>query len=172
MLINVTIPVLNEEKQLKASIRRVHEHVAGNEAFDVEILIVDNGSRDSTVDVAGLMTKELNNVKLICIPQRGRGRALKRAWTESQADILSYMDVDLSTDLVAFWPMIEELAAGHFEIATGSRLQTASQVTRGPKREFISRCYNLIIKLMFRTHFSDAQCGFKSVSENSEFHRN
>ena len=101
------------------------------------------------------------------LDQKGRGRALRRAWTEGDADIVSYMDVDLSTDLSAFPPLIDSLINSEYDVAIGSRLKKGSQVTRGLKREFISRTYNLIIKLMFWHHFSDAQCGFKAVTRRA-----
>jgi len=107
-------------------------------------------------------------VDYLRLEQKGRGRALKQAWTQSQADVMSYMDVDLSTDLSAFIPLIEPLVNGRYEVAIGSRLARGAQTTRGLKREVISRIYNLMIKIAFpRRRFSDAQCGFKAITQTA-----
>ena len=104
---------------------------------------------------------------MLHLDQKGRGRALKAAWLASEADIVSYMDVDLSTNLSSFMPLIAPLATGHSEVAIGSRLSKGAVVTRQWKREVISRTYNLMIKLAFRNRFSDAQCGFKALTREA-----
>jgi hypothetical protein len=100
------------------------------------------------------------------LEEKGRGRALKAAWLASEADVVAYMDVDLSTNLWSFLPLVAPLATGHSDLAIGSRLLRGAMVTRQWKREAISRCYNLLIKLLFRKRFSDAQCGFKAVKRS------
>jgi len=162
--VDVVLPVYNEEEALADSVTTLHEFLAEHCPYDWRIVIADNASTDSTWATAQALAERFPRVTPFHLDQKGRGRALRQAWTASDADVVSYMDVDLSTGLEAFMPMIDAIAKEDYEIAVGSRLMPESNVTRGPKREFISRCYNLLIKLMFWHHFSDAQCGFKAVS--------
>ncbi|PLX33372.1 MAG: glycosyl transferase [Ignavibacteria bacterium] len=165
MKLLVTIPVYNEEEALPVSIPTLHaflsEHLSD---YDWVIEIADNASIDRTPEVSKKLTEEHDRVRYLRLEQKGRGRALKKSWTESDADIVSYMDVDLSTNLESFPPMIHALAHEGYDIGTGSRLMKGANTERSFKREFISRSYNLMVKGMFFTRFSDAQCGFKAVT--------
>ncbi len=165
MKLLVTIPVYNEEKALPVSIPALHaflrEHLAD---YDWTIEIADNASIDRTPEVSRKLTGEFDRVQYLRLEQKGRGRALKKSWTESDADIVSYMDVDLSTNLESFPPMVHALAHEGYDIGTGSRLMKGANTKRSFKRELISRTYNLMVKAMFFTRFSDAQCGFKAVT--------
>lgn len=163
MLVNITIPVFNEEKQIESSIRKLHAFLCSHCRFEFEIIIADNASTDGTRDRAEGLARELSNVSILCLDKKGRGGALKHAWMASRAEILSYMDVDLSTNLFAFPPLVEAVMCGGADLATGSRLLRASRTERGLKREIISRCYNILVKLFFQNRFSDAQCGFKAI---------
>ena len=128
------------------------------------MVIADNASTDDTLAVAGeLATAYQPHVSVLHLNEKGRGRALKAAWLASEADVVAYMDVDLSTNLWSFLPLIAPLATGHSDLAIGSRLIRGAHVTRQWKREVISRCYNLLVKAMFANGFSDAQCGFKAL---------
>ena len=159
----IVVPVYNEETALPDSIRRLTAFLAANLPNPWLVTIADNASVDATRAVAESLCREIPGVDYFYLPQKGRGRALRTAWLNSEADLVSYMDVDLSTDLAHFPQLIAALESG-FHIATGSRLSRGSQVTRGFKREFTSRCYNLLIKAMFFTPFPDAQCGFKALT--------
>jgi len=167
VLVNVTIPVYNEEKILPSSIATLHEFLAKHARFDWEIVIANNASVDRTQEVGEELARQYSGVRIVHLDQKGRGRALKRVWTESKADHVSYMDVDLSTNLYAFPPMIEALISGGFDIGIGSRLLKASTTLRSFKREVISRGYNLLVKAFFATKFSDAQCGFKALTRQA-----
>ena len=160
--VNITIPVYNEEDALPESIRRLHEFLDENLKNPWRITIADNASTDATRAISQLLSRNYSGVSYLYVPQKGRGRALRAAWMDSTADFVGYMDVDLSTDLGHFPQLIAELESG-YHIAVGSRLSKTSQVTRGFKREIISRSYNLLIKSMFLTSFPDAQCGFKAL---------
>ncbi len=161
--IDIVVPVLNEEKILRRSITTLDEYMAKHLPYRYQITIVDNGSQDKTLEIAKNLAEKHQSVQVVSLAERGRGRALKRVWQNSSADILAYMDVDLSTSLDDFLPMIQPLVAGEAGVAIGSRLTKGSKTTRGVKREFISRCYNNIIKWTSGTKFSDAQCGFKAI---------
>jgi len=162
--IDIVIPVLNEERTLAESVATLRAFLSDAIPNPWRIVIADNGSNDRTPDIAQELSEGHADVALIRLEQRGRGRALRRAWMESQADFVCYMDVDLSTNLAAFPPMLQALEEG-YDLAVGSRLAKDAQVYRRTfKREFISRGYNLIIKAMFFTRFSDAQCGFKALT--------
>jgi glycosyltransferase involved in cell wall biosynthesis len=165
--VSVTIPVFNEDAQLAASIAILHDFLQKREKFQFEIVIVDNGSTDQTWAIARYLCNKYTSVRSLHLKERGRGRALKAAWEQSYAEVLAYMDVDLSSDLDAFPTIVEAILAGGFDVATGSRLLNPSLTTRSPKREVISRAYNLLVKTMFQTKFSDAQCGFKAIAREA-----
>jgi glycosyltransferase involved in cell wall biosynthesis len=165
MLINVTIPVFNEEARLPHGLPRLHQFLAAHCRFQFELVIADNASTDRTPQIAGSLSQAYDGVRVLRLEEKGRGRALKKVWAESAADLLSYMDVDLSTDLNGFPPLIETLIGGGFDVATGSRLLPESRVKRSWKREAVSRSYNLVVKAFFQTRFSDAQCGFKAITK-------
>jgi glycosyltransferase involved in cell wall biosynthesis len=161
--VDIVIPVYNEEAALEPSVRRLHGYLSAHFPFTWRITIADNASADGTWPTATQLARELHGVQTIHLDQKGRGRALRTAWTNSTAGVLAYMDVDLSTDLDALLPLVAPLVSGHSDIAIGTRLAKSARVVRGPKREFISRAYNLILKATLHNGFSDAQCGFKAV---------
>jgi putative flippase GtrA len=162
-VVEIVIPVYNEAGDLAASVHRLHDYLAGNFPLAWLITIADNASTDETLAIARGLESELDCVHVLHLDQKGRGRALRTAWLASAAPVVAYMDVDLSTDLDALLPLVAPLVSGHSDVAIGSRLASGARVVRGPKREVISRSYNLILKTMLRSGFSDAQCGFKAV---------
>src|SRR5947208_1888497 len=105
----------------------------------------------------------LSGVRVLRLERKGRGRALRAAWSASDADVVAYMDVDLSTDLRGLLPLVAPLLSGHSDLAIGTRLARGARVVRGPRRELISRSYNRLLHTVLRARFSDAQCGFKAV---------
>ena len=166
--VDVVIPVYNEEQALPRSIPELRAFLAGPDfPYEWRILIADNASIDDTPAVGrGLSQQTPGEVEYVRIERKGRGFALKTTWGQSDAEIVSYMDVDLSTGLEAFPPLIRAIAEGGYGVATGSRLARKSKVDRSLKRTVLSRGYNLIIKAMLQTRFSDAQCGFKAISRD------
>jgi GT2 family glycosyltransferase len=160
----VVVPVLNEAHVLEKSIGMLLDFLRERFPYPAHVIIADNGSTDATREIARKLSNTHADVRLICLPIRGRGRALRAAWTQSSADIVCYMDVDLSTELEALEKLCRAIHEHGYEIATGSRLMRESRITRCLKREILSRGYNLFIKCVLRTRFSDAQCGFKAVS--------
>jgi glycosyltransferase involved in cell wall biosynthesis len=161
--VEVVVPVFNEQAGLAASIRRLHRHLSTDFPFSWRIVVVDNASTDATLAVAHCLADELPGVEVMHLSAKGRGRALRAAWSASHAAVLCYMDADLSTDLRALLPLVAPLLSGHSDLAIGSRLAHGARVARGPKRELLSRGYNRLLHATLRARFSDAQCGFKAV---------
>jgi glycosyltransferase involved in cell wall biosynthesis len=161
--VEIVVPVFNEEAALEGSIRRLHRFLRDGFPFSWRILIADNASTDGTLALARRLAAALGGVDVLHLAEKGRGRALRAAWTASEADVVCYMDVDLSTDLRALLPLVAPLVSGHSDVAIGTRLARGSRVVRGPKRELISRGYNQLLRWTLRARFSDAQCGFKAV---------
>ena len=161
--VEVVVPVYNEERALPESIPALCAYLETYFPYRWSVVIADNASTDATLSVAEGLASAYPRVSVLHLEEKGRGRALKAAWSASEADVVAYMDVDLSTNLWSFLPLVAPLATGHSDVAIGSRLLRGAMVTRQWKRELISRCYNLLIKTLFDNRFSDAQCGFKAV---------
>ena len=161
--VEVVVPVYNEEETLHESIPALYDYLTEYFPYEWSVVIADNASTDATPSVAGELAARYPRISVLRLEEKGRGRALKAAWSASGADILAYMDVDLSTNLWSFLPLVAPLATGHSDLAIGSRLLKGATVTRQWRREVISRCYNLLVQAMFRNRFSDAQCGFKAL---------
>lgn len=161
--VEIVIPVYNEEKTLRKSVETLRAYLLRSFPFRWRITIADNASTDTTWEIARTLEREYAHIHALHLDQKGRGRALRTAWMASEADVVSYMDVDLSTNLESFLPLVAPIITGHSDLAIGSRLLRNAVTTRQWKREIISRCYNLMIKLLLRNRFSDAQCGFKAV---------
>jgi putative flippase GtrA len=161
--VDVVIPVYNEEKALPGCLEVLHAYLSEHFPFEWTITVVDNASTDATLRVANEEADKLDGVRVLHLDQKGRGLALRTAWGWSDADIVVYMDVDLSTGLDALLPLVAPLTNGHSDLAIGSRLAPGARTVRGPKREAISRCYNAVIRISHGAKFSDAQCGFKAA---------
>jgi putative flippase GtrA len=161
--VEVVLPVYNEEVALERSVRRLYRFLSAEFPFSWGILVADNASTDATPAIARRLAAELPHVSVLRLERKGRGRALRAAWSASGAQVVCYMDVDLSTDLRGLLPLVAPLLSGHSDLAIGTRLAHGSRVVRGPKRELISRGYNRLLHAALRARFSDAQCGFKAA---------
>jgi len=165
--LDLVIPVYNEQKDLAPAVRRLQEYAAENLKHSFRITIADNASTDDTWRIATALADEYAEVEAFHLDAKGRGRALKAVWLQSDSDVLVYMDVDLSTGLNALGALVAPLLSGHSQIGIGTRLSTSSNVVRGAKRELISRTYNFILRRAAGVHFSDAQCGFKAIRRDA-----
>jgi putative flippase GtrA len=161
--VDVVVPVYNEERALRGCVDVLVSYLDERFPFQWTITIVDNASTDMTLSIAHELAEHSDQVRVLHLDEKGRGRALRTAWQWSDADVVAYMDVDLSTGLDALLPLVAPLINGHSDISIGSRLASGARTVRGPKRELISRCYNAIIRLSHGAKFSDAQCGFKAA---------
>ncbi|HEX7661125.1 MAG TPA: bifunctional glycosyltransferase family 2/GtrA family protein [Pseudonocardiaceae bacterium] len=161
--VDIVIPVYNEERALPGCVEVLRGYLVEHFPYDWTITIADNASTDNTPAVSAELAARFSRVRVLRLDRKGRGLALRTAWSYSDADVVVYMDVDLSTGLDALLPLVASLAGGHSDIAIGSRLAPGARTVRGPKREVISRCYNALIRLTHGARFSDAQCGFKAA---------
>lgn len=162
-VVDVVVPVHNEARILASSIWRLRSYLDGVFPFAATVTIVDNASSDGTFDVASRLGAELDGVRVLRLEKKGRGRALRAAWSSSEALVVSYVDVDLSTSLDALLPLVAPILSGHSSLSIGTRLGRGSRVTRSTKRELISRSYSVLVRALLRVPHSDSQCGFKAV---------
>jgi putative flippase GtrA len=165
--VDIVIPVHNESEQLAASVTSLRSYLDASFPFSATITIADNASTDDTWQIATELADTLVGVEAIHLEQKGRGRALRAAWSRSCSSVVAYMDVDLATELDALLPLVAPLLSGHSDVAIGSRLATGAHVVRGTKREFISRGYNLLLRAALRSACTDAQCGFKAMRRDA-----
>jgi len=161
--VEIVIPVYNEERDLERSVRHLRAYLDACFPFHAVVTIVDNASTDGTQEIGGRLAGAVPGVHYIRLNDKGRGRALAAAWLISTADVVAYMDVDLSTNLDALLPLVAPVISHHSDLAIGSRLSTGARVRRGWKRELISRCYNALLRVALGATFTDAQCGFKAI---------
>jgi putative flippase GtrA len=161
--VEIVVPVYNESADLARSIERLAAYLVERFPLSWSVTIADNASTDATWEIACELACRLKGVRAVHLDRKGRGRALREVWSASTAKVVAYMDVDLSTDLDALLPLVAPLVSGHSDLAIGTRLASGARVVRGPKREVISRIYNIVLKTTMRNGFSDAQCGFKAV---------
>lgn len=164
MKLNVTIPVFNEERRLERGIRRLSPFLAERMVGDYELVIADNASTDGTADIARRLAAEFPRMRVVRLEAKGRGGALRHVWSTSDAEVCSYMDVDLSADLESFPELVRAVASGGADLAVGSRLLQKEETQRSWQREVLSRGYNGLLRAVFGVRFSDAQCGFKAIS--------
>jgi putative flippase GtrA len=169
-VLDLVIPVYNEEVDLERCVRRLHEQLTSSFPYAFRLTVADNASTDGTLTIARRLAAELPDVVVVHLADKGRGRALRAVWLASDAAVLAYTDVDLSTDLNALLPLVAPLITGHSDLALGTRLARGSRVVRGTKRELISRGYNLLLRGTLATRFSDAQCGFKAIRADVAMH--
>lgn len=167
MKLNITIPVFNEERRLESGIRRLAPFLAEQMTCDYELVIADNASSDRTPEIAAKLAKEFPRVRVVRLDAKGRGGALRKVWSECDADVCSYMDVDLSSDLASFPELARKVATGEADLAVGSRLLQKGATQRSWQREVLSRAYNRLLRVTLGTQFSDAQCGFKAISRRA-----
>lgn len=172
---DIVIPVYNEQEQLAESVLTLMNHLASSQiegwAYTWQIVIADNASTDDTWAIASRLASQYpGRVRAVRIARKGRGRALKLAWGESRAKVVAYMDVDLSTDIHQTGTLVGTLVYGFADVAFGCRLFDDSEVTRSAKREFISRTYNGMLRMLLGASFHDAQCGFKAMTASAARH--
>lgn len=161
--VELVLPVFNEEHIIDASVRTLHDYMERHFDCSFLITIADNASTDETLARAERLAAELHGVRALHIELKGRGNALRTAWSSSRAEVVGYMDIDMSTDLDCLPGLLLPLLENRSDIAIGSRLAPGAKVTRSLKRETISRSYNMLLRGLLGVGISDAQCGFKAA---------
>jgi hypothetical protein len=157
------VPVHNEEADLESSVCRLRRYLDARFPFPTVVTIADNASTDGTWAVAQRLAASRQSVRAVRLSEKGRGRALRAVWSVSDAEVVAYMDVDLSAGPDALLPLVAPLFSGHSDLAIGTRLAPGAVVVRGPRGEVVSRVYNALLHVAFGNRFSDAQCGFKAL---------
>jgi glycosyltransferase involved in cell wall biosynthesis len=166
--VDVVIPVYNEVKVLEQSVSTTLALFDQNPQYDWRVVIADNGSNDGTSELARSLEARDPRVRALILEVKGRGLALREAWLSSDAGVVSYMDVDLSTDIRHLPELIAMVAERGCDVAIGSRLARGAKTDRQLKREITSRGYVALIRLTFpRLRISDAQCGFKALNRKA-----
>jgi glycosyltransferase involved in cell wall biosynthesis len=161
--VEIVIPVHNEERALRPNVDLLLGYLREEFPFACGVVIADNASTDATKQIARELEAEHREVSSLHVERKGRGLALRTAWLGSRADVVAYMDVDLSTNLTSFLPLVAPILSGHSELAIGTRLGHGAHIRRRVRRELLSRGYNALIHAGFRAGFTDAQCGFKAI---------
>jgi glycosyltransferase involved in cell wall biosynthesis len=162
-VVEIALPVYNEEHILEASVCRLRAYLDESFPFQSTICIVDNASTDATWEIATRLANTVPGVSAHHLEQKGKGRAVRAAWSSSSAQIVCYMDVDLSTDLGGLLPLVAPLLSGHSDVSIGSRFARGAHVLRGARREAVSHIYRLLLRGALRNQFTDATCGFKAA---------
>lgn len=166
-LVEIALPVYNEEAILASSVETLVSYLRAHCPHRFIVTIADNASTDDTWRIASSLSDDHKEVRAIRLTQKGKGRAVRAVWQASNAEVVAYMDVDLSTDLSAFNPLVAALFSGHSEMSIGTRLAKGAVVERGTRREMISRAYNSLLRIFMAAGFTDAQCGFKAARTQS-----
>lgn len=162
------LPAYNEEEQIGWAMKELASWLDANAHYSWRVMAADNASTDATLAIAeGLAAERPEAFAAYHLDEKGRGRALRRVWLASGSRVVAYMDVDLSTALGAIAPLVDPLLSDDADITFGSRLAPGAHCKRGLKREFVSRCYNWLLRRTFGWKVGyaarDAQCGFKAM---------
>ena len=166
--LDIVLPVYNEERVLAGSVEKLRAYLQEHDfPYSWRIVIADNASTDGTLAAGEALADVFADVEVIHLPRKGRGRALRKAWLESDADAACFMDIDLSTHLDGLEPLARAVLDEGYDVATGSRMTRGSQIERSIGREITSRGFILLIKLLFLVRLSDTQCGFKAISREA-----
>jgi len=167
--VNIVIPIYNEEKVIRNTTETIVSFLDSNHLpYNFTITLADNGSTDKTLEICEQLMAKFSQVKVLKIKEKGKGIAIRTAWQQSNADILVFMDADLSSDLKSLPKLIEAVAVEKYDLSIGNRLGKNSKVvSRRFIRKVASRIFNFLMRLMFDTNVSDHQCGFKAISKNA-----
>lgn len=160
----ITIPVFNEAQTLPAQLEKILTYI-NNEGLDFDVIVVNNNSTDDTEQILYELSLAYE-FHVINLKKKGVGIALRESWdTAGENEIIGYMDLDLSTDLENLKNIDNILRKN--DILTASRLEKSSKVfDRKISREIISRVFNIIIKIVFKSKLKDHMCGFKFMTSD------
>lgn len=165
---SIVIPAYNESARIAATLERIGSFLAERH-WDAEIIMVNDGSRDNTVEIARTIADRVPNLRVVENPgNRGKGYSVRHGMLEARGEVLLFTDADLSSPIEESAKLFDAIAQGA-EVAIGSRwLQSELQVQRQPfYRQVLGRVYNLMLKLMLGLNFRDTQCGFKAFTRRA-----
>ena len=166
--VDLVLPAYNEEAVLERSTETLLAWTEAHPEHEWRIVIADNASVDGTLAIArALEARHEGRVAALHLPVKGRGIAVKTAWLTSPAEVLAFMDVDLSTDIAHIPDIVEPIVAGEADVAIGTRLHPGSDKERGWRREIVSQVWIRIVRHLGGLRVTDAQCGFKAVSREA-----
>jgi dolichyl-phosphate beta-glucosyltransferase len=167
---SIVIPAYNEGARLGATLERVLEYVheQGWNA-EVEVIVVDDGSRDNTAALVRGFAERDPAVRLLENPgNRGKGYAVRNGMLNAQGEVVVFSDADLSSPIEEMPKLLAALAAGA-DIAIGSRwLRAELQTQRQSRhRQLFGRVFNLLLRVILGLQFKDTQCGFKAFTRRA-----
>lgn len=171
--IHIVIPLYNEAPVIGNSVKTLIEFLHENNfPYQYKIILANNASTDNSLIVCNELSTKYSNVKVFDVGEKGKGLAIRKAWEKSlkegDVDVLTFMDADLSSDLAYFKPLVDAIILGSSDMAIGNRLGKNSRVySRRFIRKVMSRCYNVLVRILFRTGIADHQCGFKAIKKEA-----
>jgi dolichyl-phosphate beta-glucosyltransferase len=167
-MISIIIAAYNEENRIAPSLSRISKYCFTSQ-LDSEIIVVDDGSGDRTVEVVNEL-RDIPNLRVISYrPNMGKGYALRKGVLLSKGDIILLTDADLSTPIEELSKLLPLIFAEKNDIAIGSRSLTQSQIIKKQVfwRQGMGKIFNKIVKLLVINDFKDTQCGFKLFSRDA-----
>ncbi len=162
-MITIVLPVLNEELVLEENTLRVFSFCKKNLDDVWQIILSDNGSTDKTAEIGCYLAEKYEEIEYFRFSKKGKGYGVMEAWKGFPGNIYVYMDIDLSTDLIALPELIAGVNDG-FDIVVGSRFMSGAKVERSLLRRFYSNVLRLLLKIFLGLRIKDAPCGFKAVN--------
>jgi dolichyl-phosphate beta-glucosyltransferase len=162
---SIVIPAYNESRRIERTLQKVLAYVA-QQRWDAEVIIVNDGSRDNTVEIVGRYAEKNPALRLIENPgNRGKGYSVRNGMLNAGGDVMLFSDADLSAPIGESAKLFEQIQMGA-DVAIGSRwvkpeLQTQKQSLH---RQAFGRVFNLALRLVLGLRFKDTQCGFKAFS--------
>lgn len=167
-MISLIIPTFNEAERLPNSLEKLREFLK-NFNKEVEVIISDDGSSDSTVSIAESFITKVPNLKIISFPKnKGKGFAVNQGFKTAKGEIVIFTDADFSTPITEIDKLLEKIDSG-FDIAIGSRAIDRSTVKKHQNyfREFMGRAFNVLVQIIAVKGVADTQCGFKAFRKSS-----
>jgi dolichyl-phosphate beta-glucosyltransferase len=165
---SIVIPAYNEGERVGVTLEKVLAHVS-KEGWDAEILVVNDGSRDNTVEIVRGFAERNPRLRLLENPgNRGKGYSVRNGMLHAQGKLLLFSDADLSSPIEEADKLFSALAGGA-DIAIGSRwLRSDLQTQRQPLyRQLFGRVFNLLLRIILGLNFKDTQCGFKAFTHRA-----
>lgn len=168
MRVDICVPIYNEEKILAQSAEQIIRYCENFLQYcDWRVVLIINGTTDNSNAIAQQLHDSNERLTYVDYKAGGRGRALHRYWSESDAELFAYMDSDLAVSLEALPLLITPLTEGRADLSLGSRYVSGAKVQRSLLREITSRAYSFITHIILKNPQRDLQCGFKAITKKA-----